>query len=776
MLRVTFHALLILLSGGVLCLAFIFLYITPQLPDVRTVHAVRLQVPLRIYSHNGSLMAEYGEKRRTPISINTLPAIAANAFVAAEDDRFYEHPGVDWQGIMRASYFLLRHQKKTQGGSTITMQLAKNLLLTREKTYHRKLMEIILALKIEHILSKDEILERYLNKIHFGNRAYGLAAAAQVYYGRAVNELDLAQITMLAGLLPAPSRYNPVKNPQNAIIRRNYVLRRMLEKRFITEQQFQQAKNRPVTASLHKTEFTVEAPYVAEMVRRDLLRRFGEATYTDGLVVTTSIQDKYQAAANRALRTTLLQYDARHGYRGPEGHIPFSGHNTDAVSLNNHLDRYRTVGDLHPALVSQVWDTGIGALVPGIGAITVSWDGLQWAHDGVSEQHAGTIVQVGDVVRVLENDDGEWLLSQVPEVQGSLVSLDVNTGALLALAGGFDFTTSKFNRATQARRQPGSGFKPFIYSAALANGKTAATIINDAPLVLSAAGQPDWRPRNYSQKTYGPTRLREALVKSRNLVSIRLLDAIGLPSALQHIRKFGFDTERLPHALSLALGSGEVSAWEMARGYSVFANGGHLIEPWFISTISTTDGEMIFTASPKIVCRDCSPEITPAPVVVDPRNIYIMNSMLQDVIKRGTGRKALALQRRDIGGKTGTTNDQRDAWFSGYNGKMATVCWVGFDARKSLGKRETGARAALPMWIDYMNNALANTDESTAPRPDGLVSMKIDPDTGNPSHANDNNAIFELFRAQNLDGTAARATPGDSRKSDQLQAAPEQLF
>ena len=820
MLKLSFYFLFALLSTFTFCLMLLRLYIVPQLPDVHSMHTVRLQVPLRIYSQDGSLIAEYGEKRRIPVRIADLPQSLVQAFIAAEDDRFYEHPGVDWQGIMRAGYFLLRDRKKTQGGSTITMQLAKNLFLTRERTYRRKLMEIMLALRIESILNKDQIMEHYLNKIHFGNRAYGVGAAAKVYYGRDVRQLDLAQIAMLAGLITAPSRDNPIRNPDKALARRNYVLRRMLEKGFIDMQQFQTAKARPATASLHKTDLAIEAPYVAEMVRLEMLERFGEAAYTEGLIVVTSLRDKYQIAANQAVRSALLQYDIRHGYRGAEAHIPLAETEQDSEKWTEQLASYRTIGGLHPALVTQVWDSEISVFIVGIGTVVIPWSGLQWAQTS-DVQGVTSIVARGDVIRVTESDKGEWQLAQLPKVQGSLVSINVNNGALLALVGGFDFAQSKFNRATQSRRQPGSGFKPFIYSAALAHGKTAASIINDAPIVHIVPGQQAWRPRNYSRKTYGPTRLREGLVKSRNLVSVRLLDEIGISKSMGYIEKFGFDTARLPKTLSLALGSGEVSVWEMARAYSVFANGGYLIDPWFIQSVTGADETKLFQSRPKTVCQACNatpkhtkpePLVTssgpfagkqqksgdgsddgykiadtssatlgsptqnienPAPLIIDRRVAYIMNSIIQDVIKRGTGRRALSLQRQDIGGKTGTTNDQNDAWFSGYNGEIATVCWVGFDARKSLGRNETGARAALPMWIHYMSKVLHGTAEVMAPRPEGLVSVKINPHDGTPSYSNNSDAIFELFREESLHRLDAQTIPAPDNTP---VATPEQLF
>jgi penicillin-binding protein 1A len=811
MLRFALSFLLSLAVAGIVVVAAVALYIIPGLPDIDALREVRMQVPLHIYSADGSLIAEFGEKRRKPLAIGEVPRQLIDAVIAAEDDRFYAHPGVDWHGILRAAVNLARTGEKTQGGSTITMQVARNFFLTTEKSYLRKLNEIFLALKIEQELGKDEILELYLNKIYLGQRAYGVGAAAQVYYGSEVGDLTLPQIAMIAGLPKAPSTTNPISNPQRALQRREYVLERMLSLGFITEADFSEASRSPLGASLHSPDVELEAPYVAEMVRKQMVDQFGEDAYNEGYRVFTTVADRHQAAANQALRRALLEYDERHGFRGPEQHIEIAG-GADEAEWERLLQTFPSIGALHPALIVAVREQSAEAFLSGIGRIQIEWPGLQWARRHLSDnargpapKTAGEILQPGDIVRVVEDNEGRWKLSQVPVVEGALVSLDPDNGAVFALVGGFEFNRSKFNRAVQARRQPGSSFKPFVYSAALDAGFTAASVINDAPVVFDDPGIEDkWRPENYSGKYYGPTRLREALIHSRNLVSIRLLHAVGVPYALQHVAKFGFDTSGLPHNLSLALGSGGVTPMELATGYSIFANGGYRIEPYLIERIESADGRVVFRAAPKSVCRECeepdaglrpaatvagAPGVFPAelespaadapqaPRVVNPQNIWIINSITRDVIREGTGRKALELGRSDLSGKTGTTNDQRDAWFAGFNPGIITITWVGFDDFQPLGALETGARAALPMWMEYMRVALQDTPELVLERPPGLVNVRIDPRTGRLARADNPDAIFEVFQS----GTAPVAdesAPGVDRLfgEEEAQQSSEQLF
>ena len=745
MLRFVFNFIQSAVLFSLAAILIVSLYILPNLPDIETLKDIKMQVPLRVYSADLSLIAEYGEKRRKPIKIDDLPPMLVNAFLAAEDDRFYEHPGVDWQGLVRATYSLIKTGTRKQGGSTITMQVARNFFLSREKTYLRKLNEIFLAFKIERELSKKEILELYLNKIFLGQRAYGVAAASQVYYGTDINSLNLSQLAMIAGLPKAPSKSNPVTNPERALQRRSYVLQRMLELSYITNDEFNQANETKINATLHRMKPEIEARYLAEMVRNDLFQKYGKDAYTDGLEVTTTIRDTNQIAANNALINSLLAYDRRHGYRGPEQHIDDVDSKNDE-ELSNLLKTFSILSNLYPGLVRSVNEKSIIVYIVDVGEKEINWEGLKWARKYISEDKRGPkpetayeILEPGDIIRLLKNENDEWVLSQIPDVEGALISISPEDGSVFSLVGGFDFFKNKFNHVTQAKRQAGSGFKPFIYSAAIAAGKTAATIINDAPVVFDVPGMEQWRPENYSLKSHGPTRLREALTHSRNLVSIRLLDSIGLPFALEHIQKFGFDINQLPQNLSLALGTGELSPWELARGYSVFANGGFLVEPYYINEIKTYDNKIIYRANPSVVCNECidvQKEITIkesdkdikeniteliyddvveqiySPRVINEKNIWIMNSITQDVIKHGTGRRALELQRADLSGKTGTTNDQHDAWFSGFNSNIVTVSWVGFDKFKPLGKRETGGRAALPMWIDYMRVALDNTPKS----------------------------------------------------------------
>lgn len=777
MLRFAFNFILFFFVLGLIFFAGLSWYLLPQLPDIGKLRDIKLQVPLRIYSQDDSLIAEFGEKRRRPISIEEVPTPIIQAFLAAEDDRFYQHPGVDWQGIMRAVVHLIKTGDKSQGGSTITMQVARNFFLSREKTYLRKLNEIFLALKIERELSKDQILELYLNKIYLGHRSYGIAAASQTYYGVEINELTLAQVAMLASLPKAPSTTNPVTNPTRAKTRRNYVLQRMLEENFLSEEDYQTAYTSPITASLHNPFIEVEAPYVAEMIRKQLIEQYGNSAYINGLNVTTTIRDKNQIAANHALRKALLEYDERHGYRGPEHHYDLKT-GDDEVEWQRLLESFPSIGSLYPALVVQVNERSITSYLSGIGLIDVEWSGLAWARAYLSENRrsakpktASEFLKTGDVIRLSEDSQGEWKLSQIPEVEGGFVSMDPNDGATLALVGGFDYQRSKFNRVMQAFRQPGSGFKPFIYSAGLAAGNTAATLINDAPVIFEDPGVEEiWRPENYSRKSYGPTRLREGLIHSRNLVSIRLLHAIGVPFALQHIKKFGFNIDELPKNLSLSLGSATLTPWQMASAYCVFANGGYGVEPYLIETIATNEGEILYQADPVSVCRVCvqqedvlaegtqylaehdSEQLVNqskiAKRVVDERNIWIINSITRDVIKHGTGRRALVLKRQDLSGKTGTTNDQRDAWFFGFNPDIVAVAWVGFDKFQPLGSRETGARAALPIWLEYMKTVLEDIPEHILPEPPGLVYSRINKTTGKLAQANDPDAMFEVFRTE----------------------------
>ena len=776
-------ALALIAAGSVVG---VYAYFAPQLPSVEVLRDMRFQVPLQVYTEDGTFIAEYGEKKRIPVSFDQIPDLLTKAVLAAEDDRFFEHPGVDYQGILRAAYHLITTRQKAQGGSTITMQVARNFFLSSEKTYTRKIKEILLSLKIEKELSKEQIFELYANKIYLGNRAYGFASASKVYYGRPLSELGLAQYAMIAGLPKAPSSYNPIANPTRALIRRDYVLNRMRELDFITEIEYSLAKAEPVTASVHSATVGLEAPYVGEMVRALIYQRYNEDAYTHGFKVYVTLDPKQQAAANNALRNALRSYDQRHGYRGPLKHetLPEDAPPDELAAL---VKPHPRVGRLMPALILGTEEQSASALLDDGTQLTLPWEGLSWAKTyrspnrrGPSPKAAADIVARGDIVYVGLSPDNTWQLAQIPDVAGALVALDPHNGAIRALSGGFDFFHSKFNRVAQARRQPGSSFKPFIYSAALEYGYTPASIINDAPVVFDDPSlESSWRPENYSGRFYGPTRLREALVHSRNLVSIRLLQAIGIDFSIDHATHFGFDIQRLPRNLSLSLGSGTVTPLELASAYAVLANGGYRIEPYFIARIEDNTGAIIEQANPQVVCDDCDtpadppyeltvdtadldiiddeegeilpppPPIQPAQQVLSAQNAYLITNMMRDVIRRGTGRRALQLGRHDLAGKTGTTNDQRDAWFAGFNADLVAVTWTGFDNGSPLGDGETGGRAALPMWMDFMGAALGDSPETELEQPPGLVTVRIDPATGLLAGANVGEAIFETFQREN---------------------------
>ncbi len=604
----------ILTLAAVLSLAALaaYFYIAPELPDVETLREVKLQVPLRIYTRDGRLMAEFGEQRRLPVRYDQLPQQVVDAFLAAEDDRFFEHPGVDYQGLTRAVISLALTGERRQGGGTITMQLARNFFLSREKTYVRKIKEIFLALRIETELSKQEILTLYLNKIFLGQRAYGVAAAGEVYYGKDLDQLSLAEIATIAGLPKAPSRDNPITSPQRARERRAYVLRRMQELGKITPEQHDEAMAAAAPAALHGPTVESAAPYVAEQVRSEMLNRYGRNAYNDGYVVTTTLDSRLQKAAVRALRQGLLEYDRRHGFRGPVARAP------EAVAEGRIawlalLETFSQPADLHLGLVTEVGEKDAALTLRDGRDVKVDWSGLAWARSFVDQntrgpepKTAGEILVPGDVVYLIRVASGKWELAQLPEAQGAMIAMDPHDGAIVALTGGFDYYTSKYNRAVQARRQPGSSFKPFIYSAALERGFTAASLINDAPVVFQdAALEGTWRPENYSGRFYGPTRLREALIRSRNMVSIRLLREIGIGFALEHVQRFGFPLSDLPRNLSLALGSATVTPLQIAQGYTVFANGGYRTEAYFIDRIRSANGDILFEADPAIICEAC---------------------------------------------------------------------------------------------------------------------------------------------------------------------------
>ena len=765
---------------GVVSIAVIYFLLAPKLPDAEELRKVRLQIPMRVFSDEGLMIAEFGEKRRIPAEYESIPPQLIDAFLAAEDDRFFEHPGVDYQGLIRAAYSLAVTGEKTQGGSTITMQVARNFFLSREKTYLRKLNEIILALEIEQTLSKEEILALYLNKIYLGSRAYGVGAAAEVYYGKTLDQMTLAEMAMIAGLPKAPSASNPIANPERALQRRNYVLSRMLDVGFIDEQEFKIAVDEPVTARYHSRDVEVYAPYVAEMVRTSLIEEYGESLYTDGIKVYTTINSVHQHAATKALQDALLAYDRRHGYRGAIDKIEFTDI-PNAEKAEQLLDTFQSVGMLRAALVLATDDDAAEARVyiRRIGEIILPFSAVSWAQPKLSTNSLGKkpqkisdVLTKGDVVYLRQDDEQNWQLAQIPEVEGALVALSPFDGAITALQGGFDFFHNKFNRALQSKRQPGSGFKPIIYSAALEKGYNAASIINDAPVVFDDVGLENvWRPENYSGQFYGPTRLREALTHSRNLVSIRLMRDIGINYVVDYAQRFGFQPEQLPNNLSLALGSGSAAPIDMATAYAAFANGGYRVEPYFIKRIEDADGNIVREAEPYTVCETCiapleAPEnfnadtsqtqdsprmgFKPAQRIITAQNAYLMNSMLRDVVRFGTGRQALSLGRNDLAGKTGTTNDQVDAWFNGFNPELVAISWVGFDNPRNLGRFETGGRAALPMWMDFMREALRNVPEKDFIPPVDMVTVRINPETGLLARTDSEEGIFETFRADEI--------------------------
>jgi penicillin-binding protein 1A len=771
---------------------FLYIKIEPQLPSTEVLRDVQLQEPLRIYTRDRRLLAEFGDKRRTPVNIEEVPSALIDAFLAAEDDHFYEHSGVDIPGLISAVFELVRTGKKRRGASTITMQVARNFFLSTEKTYWRKLTEILLALRIEGSLSKDEILELYLNKIYLGHHAYGIEAAAQVYYGKSINELSLAQMATIAALPKAPSRINPINDPEATVDRRNYILGRMRQLGYIDQAAWEMAVAEADDAALHKVKVEASAAYATEMVRHELVKRYGLSVYTSGFEVITTLDVKRQTAANAAVHKDLLDYSRRHGYRGAEAH--FNLEELDPAARTALLKDFPVRGGLQAGVVTALGEQTAEILLEDQATITIPWEGISWARPyksvnrkGKSPKQAADILTTGDVVRVKQQDDGSWMLEQLPRVEGALVSLRPTDGAIQALVGGFDFKLSKFNRAAQAKRQPGSSFKPVIYSAALEKGFTPASMINDAPVVFDDPKlESTWRPENYSGEFFGPTRLREALYRSRNLVSIRILRAIGASYAADYAERFGFTASQLPKDLTLALGSATVTPMQMAKAYAVLANGGYLVEPYFIQGIYDATGEVIFTAAPAIACPQCpvaldainvpgEEQINLAPQVLTPQNVWLMTSMMRDVIQRGTGRKARVLGRADLAGKTGTTNDQKDAWFSGFNHALVTTTWVGFDKLEPLGRGETGGRAALPMWIDYMAVALKGVQEQKQEPPEGLVTVRIDPGTGLLAGSGQTDAIFETFREENVPSRSSDslATEGEAGSAD---GAADQLF
>ncbi|MEE2023401.1 penicillin-binding protein 1A [Alkalimonas mucilaginosa] len=801
---------------AIFSIAAAYWYVKDDLPDVRLLQDVRLQTPMRVFTADGELMSQFGEQRRIPLTLEQMPPQLIQAFLATEDSRFYEHPGFDVIGMMRAALVVASTRDASQGASTITQQLARNFFLTREKKIIRKIKEIFLAVKIEQVLSKDEILELYLNKIELGHRAFGVGAAAQVYFGKSVDELSLDEIAIIAGLPQAPSVLNPVRSPANARNRRNIVLGRMLTMNYISEQEYQAAVQAPVTSRRHGAQITASAPYIAEMVRQQVVDMYGEDfAYSAGLQVYTTIHKPIQDAARRSLQQNLYDYDERHGYRGPEAELwsAEAGDSDPAWSTDeilSYLASQQSLEDLHHAVVLAVEEQDATVILADGQQQTLSWDALKWARRFINDQRQGhapklaaDILQPGMHIRVRHNGD-YWQLSQLPEASSALVSLDPATGAIQALVGGFSFAQSQFNRATQAKRQVGSTIKPFIYSAALEHGYTLASIVNDAPIHHWDQGAGiAWRPRNSPAVYDGPIRVREALAKSKNVVSVRLLRGVGIDASIQHLRNFGFAETDLPRNETLSLGSASLTPLELTAGYAVFANGGFLVDPYVIDRIYNEQGELIYQHQPKVACKECQENSTEpqseldaeaqlaqlfanlepnptekqpaglkqAPRVLSEQNAFLIREALKSSVwgggnwNRGTGWNGTAwrvqsLQRRDISGKTGTTNDSKDTWFAGFNSQLVGVAWVGFDdANRSLGRAtwnanlgrdqssgvEAGARTALPAWLEFMRVAMQDIPVDQPETPSGISSVRIDLESGLLSRANDHTSSFEFF-------------------------------
>jgi penicillin-binding protein 1A len=805
-LRFLLRCTLLGILGASWLLAGVYLYLDPGLPDVETLRDVKLQTPMQVFTREGDLIGQFGEQKRNPMQFDAIPEQFIQALLAAEDDRFFRHRGVDFAGLMRAVSELALTGEKGSGGSTLTMQVARNYFLSLERTFMRKFNEILLAVKIERALDKEEIFELYFNRVFLGHRSYGFEAAAQVYYGTTISELSLAQHAMLAGIPKAPSRNNPISGPKGSLERRDWILGRMLSLGYIDREAWAAALAEPVSARHHGAQLSFAAHYAAEMARQEMLDRFGMAAYTDGYSVYTTISSELQQLAQTSVVQGLITYDKRHGYRGAERRLPPPEGDPATSALNRWqaaLAETPIVAGLTPVIVTELGEQQVSILFRDGSSDVLLWDhGLRQASPYLSENAVGRaprsveeVVGVGDLIRVQQREDGSWELAQVPAAQAALVSMNPDNGAIISIAGGMGFENSKFNRATQARRQPGSSFKPFVYSAALDAGFTAASIINDAPVVLQDTSLEDiWRPENDGGRFYGPTRLRWALTQSRNLVSIRLLQQIGVPQLLSHLQQFGIDTSEFPRDLSIALGTHVMTPLEVATAYSVLANGGYVVKPWLIERVDDVNGNTIYQAMPDTVCRNCEEQATEslaedelrmedilagtigtgrppqAKRVMEERINFILNSILQDVIKRGTGRRALTLGRNDLAGKTGTTNGPMDAWFAGYNRDVVTTTWVGFDNYTPLGRREFGGTAALPIWIDYMRVALRDSPDEERPLPPGIVHVRIDPDTGLLARPGQENAIFEYFREEHAPAASGSSEhPGSSgRTNDEL--------
>lgn len=826
-------ALILAFTGlllAVLAVGVAYWLIAPRLPNVAELKDYHMQVPLRVLSADGKLIASFGETRRIPVAIAAVPDRLKHAVLSAEDADFYSHPGVDWHGIARAGWHVIvTGGDKGPGGSTITQQVARNFFLSPEKLYSRKLTEIFIALRIEHELNKDQILELYLNKMFLGHRSYGVAAAAEYYYGKTLDQLTVAECALIASTFQLPSAVNPINSPKRAIARRNWVLGEMLKHNYITKPVYEQAIAEPNHAYPHEQAVEVDAPYLAEMVRRQVLDRFGNDALTEGYVVKTTVQSGRQQTAVDAVRNGLITYDHRHGWRGPEAHEDLPANAGDA-ELDNLLASYTSISGMQPGVVTASDPKQATVYLSSHESVQLDLAAMSWARPHINDDRVGAaptrvnaVLKRGDIIRLSRNDKGDWELTQIPAAQAALTSINPEDGSIQALVGGFSFVRSKFNRAVMAARQPGSSFKPYLYSGAFERGFTPASIINDAPLALPDPSKPNgiWTPANDDNKFAGPMRLREALVQSKNLVSVRLLDAVGVRFMREYATRFGFSLDAIPANLSMALGTASVSPMSMARGYAVFANGGYLVTPYFIHEIDDRNGKPVYVANPARACRSCQERLldtrppgpppaemskTPAnnvaaastdpaesssvdgvgeavlpadahgenappvlaPQVIEARNDYLVVSLMKDVILRGTGFAAKSLGRVDLAGKTGSTNDHRDAWFVGFNGDLSTAVWVGFDNYNSLGHGEFGAKAALPIWMDYMGTVLKDLPPSTLPMPPGISTVLINRQSGLPTAIGDPDGMNEMFKVEDVDRLRNQAT--QQKEQDEQRA------
>ncbi|MBB1350385.1 MULTISPECIES: penicillin-binding protein 1A [unclassified Pseudoalteromonas] len=828
LLKRTLQFFIICVLIGLITLVSLYYYVKPDIPSVQVLKDVQLQTPMQVFTKDGLLINQFGEKRRIPVTIDEIPQTLINAFLATEDNRFYDHIGIDPIGIVRSAIVLISTGEKKQGASTITMQLARNFFLTREKAYIRKVKEIFIALHIEGVLTKDEILELYLNKIELGNRAFGIGAAAQVYYGKELKDLTLAQMAMIAGLPKAPSALNPIRNPTRAKARRNVVLGRLLTENYITQEEYNEATSQPITAYFHGAEINLYAPYISEMVRAEMVSRYGiDKAYNSGFKIFTSVESKVQKAAQNALVNNLHNYDMRHGFRGPTDVLwdPETQPSLTEQQILNKLQSVNELGTLKAAAVLSVNDKTASVLLKSGERTTLTWDNLKWARKYITRYRqsfapkaATDILTPGMQIWVRKNEDDSYLLSQIPEASSAIVSLDPQDGRIKAIVGGYSFEQSQYNRAVQAKRQVGSNIKPFIYSAALEKGYTLASILNDAPINQWDKSQGvAWRPKNSPAVYNGPIRIRRALAQSKNVISVRLLRGVGLQRTADHLLKFGFKDSDINRSESLALGSASITPLELARGMSAFANGGHLIEPYFISEIQDAYGNVLFKANPALACdeeslpthnefslHNSSDEVKPtkkcAPRIISKQNAFLIADAMHSGIWgggswahktgwSGTGWRAQALERRDLSGKTGTTNDSVDTWFSGFNSKVMTSVWVGFDnPGNALGRStynnnldsnqisgaESGAKTAQPAWIEFMKAALEGTPEAPIEPPEGLVSIRIDLATGLLSHKNDYTSRFEYFEKGTAPTKYVLSQPNDIFEED--TKTEEELF